>query len=505
MSQSTSDTPAVNRRSLLKGASAAGAAGLAFSALSANAHGYGKKRRPHSPDYGPLSPKEDLVTGLKLLALPDGFEYMSFGWTGQIMDDGRPTPTDHDGMAVCATFGNHIALVRNHELSAGEGPQCLVAGGMYNPNEYGGTTNLVFDLRRNRFTRSYTSLGGTIRNCAGGLTPWNSWLSCEETFHTWNNRSDGFNHGYIFDVPAFGTSTGQPVKAAGRFSHEAVAVDPWTGIVYQTEDEGSSAFYKYVQPGARDNPWGGKGRGRDDHRHGWDDDRNNKWCGWGGWRQKGPLRDGGELYAMVIDDASRKDMSAGYAPGDTFKVSWQKVGDPEGKEGRAFDSAPDAAVFSRGEGCWEDDGKIYFVSTDGGAAGLGQVWVYDPRKERLTLVYESTDATDVDGPDNIAISPRGGIILCEDGGSDPKRLIGLTTDGEIFPFAENVIDLKTGDIDKVNAYFPGVAANFWDDAVRNYSSQEWCGACFHDDWLFANVQSPGVTFAIRGPWRKGAL
>ncbi|WP_428407030.1 alkaline phosphatase PhoX [Hyphococcus sp.] len=497
MTQDATQSPSFNRRNLLKQGAAAGAAGLAFSALSARAHdfgGYGK-HRPYSTDYGPLEPKEDMVTGLKLLALPKGFEYMSFGWTGQIMDDGRPTPTDHDGMAVCGQYGRFIALVRNHELSAGESTQCFVPGGMYNNNEYGGTTNLVFDTARGRFVKHYTSLGGTIRNCAGGLTPWNSWISCEETFHEWNNRADGFNHGYLFDVPAWGVSTGQPIRAAGRFSHEAVAVDPKTGVVYQTEDAGSSAFYKYVQPGAHDGHWGGWGR--------------KDWGGhdrfWGPWRQRGPLRDGGELYAMVVEGESRKDLTLGYQPGDTFKVTWQKVGDPEGKEGRAFDSAPDAAVFSRGEGCWEDDGLIYFVSTDGGAAGLGQVWVYNPRKETVSLVYESANPEDVDGPDNIAISPRGGIILCEDGDSNPKRLIGLTTKGDIFPFAENLIDLKDGDLAKINAYFPGVADNFWDAPVRNFSSQEWCGATFHDDWLFANVQSPGVTFAIRGPWRKGAL
>ncbi len=504
MSEHLKDEPSFDRRNLLKGASAAGAAGLAFSALSsAHAHGYGKHRRPFSPDYGPLEPKEDLVTGLKLLSLPEGFEYMSFGWTGQLMDDGRPTPTDHDGMAVVAKHGHHIAMVRNHELSAGESTQCQVPGGMYNPNEFGGTTNLVFDLRRGRFERSYTSLGGTIRNCAGGRTPWNSWISCEETFHDWNNRSDGFNHGYIFDVPGFGTSTGEPIKAAGRFSHEAVAVDPWTGVVYETEDAGSSAFYKYVQPGAYD-PSCGYGRGKAyGHGHSFSHGRDR--FGWGGWRQRGPLRDGGELFAMVVEGESRKDLRLGYTAGDTFKVTWQKVEDPEGVEGRAFDSAPDAAIIARGEGCWEDGGKIYFVSTSGGAAGLGQVWVYDPRQETVALVYESANAEDVDGPDNIAISPRGGIILCEDGGSNPKRMIGLTTKGDIFPFAENIIDLKEGDIDIINAYFPGTAANFWDNPVGNYSSREWCGATFYDDWLFANVQSPGVTFAIRGPWRKGAL
>lgn len=473
-----------NRRRLLQAGVAASAAGLAFSSLAANAlprRGEWRPGRPWAAGYGPLQPTADLATGLPLLALPEGFEYMSFGWTGQTMDDGRPTPTDHDGMAVVARRGFKIALVRNHELSAGEGSPAQVPGGVYNPNEFGGTTNLIFDLKRGEFVESYTSLGGTIRNCAGGPTPWDSWISCEETFHDFGNRSDGFNHGYVFDVPGFGISNGQPIRAAGRFSHEAVAVDPWTGVIYETEDANPSAFYKYVQPGAGEPNWRG-GRDRDEL-----------------------LRDGGQLFAMVVDGVSRKDLRGSFDIGDTFDVSWQPVADPEGQNGRAFDSAPDAAVFSRGEGCWEDKGLIYFVSTDGGDAGLGQVWVYNPRTETVSLVYESTSATELDGPDNIAVSPRGGIILCEDGGSNPKRLIGLSQRGEIFPFAENLIVLEPGDIDVIDARFPGTKAGFWDSPVDDYRGQEWAGATFHGDWLFANVQSPGVTFAIRGPWRKGAL
>lgn len=232
----------------------AGAASLAFPAMALAGRGHGDEDRGRgvgrcpSADYGPLKPARDKCTGLYLLSLPEGFEYCSYGWTGQIMDDGRPTPTDHDGMGVVDRRGHTIALVRNHELSRGEGHQCLATGGMYNPDEFGGTTNLVFDLQRGEFTKSYTSLGGTIRNCAGGPTPWGSWLSCEETFHGF--RSSGFNHGYIFDVPGFGIANGQPVRSAGRFSHEAVAVDPRTGIVYETEDTGASGFYAYVQPGA---------------------------------------------------------------------------------------------------------------------------------------------------------------------------------------------------------------------------------------------------------------
>jgi len=461
-------TTALNRRHFMKGGTV-GAASIAFGAMASKpaAAGWGG----FGGGYGPLSPKRDRSTGLYLLALPDGFEYMSFGWTGQTMDDGRPTPTDHDGMAVVARKGRYVVLVRNHELSAGTGNPCLVEGGIYNPAEYGGTTNLVFDQVAKQFVGSWTSLGGTIRNCAGGPTPWASWISCEETFHAWNGRADGYNHGYIFDVPGFGVSDGQPIRSAGRFSHEAVAVDPRTGIVYETEDEGRSAFYRYIPPSAATTR----------------------------------LVDGGRLEALVVVGAPRMDLRGGFDVGDTFSVTWQEVGDPEGMSGRAFDSAPDAAVFERGEGCWYDSGLIYFVSTSGGAASLGQIWVYDPEALTVSLLFEARTSDEVDSPDNLCVSPRGGIVMCEDGDSDPQRLVGLSLAGETFDLAQNLIDLAPGDLEIIDSVFPGTAANFWDDAVDVYTGQEWAGATFHGYWLFANIQTPGVTFAITGPWWRGAL
>lgn len=459
----------LQRRTILK-AGLTGAAAVAFGALAQQPLGANVRAERRGGSYGPLQPTRDMVTGLELLALPEGFSYLSFGWTGQIMGDGRPTPTDHDGMAVVASRNQRIALVRNHELSAGEGPQSFVTGGMYNPAEFGGTTNLVFNTATGRFEGDWTSLGGTIRNCAGGLTPWRSWISCEETFHPWGEREDGFNHGYIFDVPGWGISNGTPIRSAGRFSHEAVAVDPRSGIVYETEDARTSALYAYRNPG---------GRRR--------------------------LRDGGDLYALAVKGQPDADLRGGFEDGTSFRIDWVKVEDPEGREGRAFDSAPGRAIFSRLEGIWYDDGVMYFVSTDGGDAGLGQIWALRLSTRTLSLVYESRDAAVLDGPDNIAISPRGGIILCEDGDSDPKRMIGLSRRGDIFEFCQNLIDLREGDIDVIDGHYPGTKANFWDEPVGTYTSREWAGATFYGAWLFANVQSPGVTFAITGPWGRGGF
>lgn len=470
--------PEVNRRDFIKGGSTV-AASAAFAALASNQAVAASL--PYTSSYGPLAPVADKATGLFLLALPEGFEYTSYGWTGQLQKDGKNTPTDHDGMAVVAARGNTIALVRNYELSEGESSKSHPRGdiSVYNDAQHGGTGNLLFDVLNGKFISSWNSLGGTIRNCAGGPTPWGTWLSCEETFHPWGEGPQGVNHGYVFEVPGFGISDGKPIREMGRFSHEAAAVDPATGIVYETEDARESAFYKFVPEG--------------------------KW---------GDLKSGGKLWAMVLNGQQRIDLRGGLTAGTVWDVTWQEVPDPDAQNARCYDQATDAAIVERGEGCWYDQGKIYFVSTSGGAANLGQIFCYDPRKETLTMLFESSDATaQVDGPDNIAVSPRGSILMCEDGGSDPKRLVALTKDGNTFPFAENRIALDKGDLSTIDGIYPGTEAFFWDDVGestdgtnrRSFTSREWAGATFYGRWLFVNIQSPGVTFAITGPWENGAL
>jgi uncharacterized protein len=158
--------------------------------------------------------------------------------------------------------------------------------------------------------------------------------------------------------------------------------------------------------------------------------------------------------------------------------------------------AKGGAVFARLEGIWYGDGKLYVVSTSGGPIGQGQIFEYEPKTGVMRVLYASPAADILNNPDNITVSPRGGIVLCEDG-SGIEYLHGLTPDGEIFRFAANNVVVPAGGIPGKPAIAPG-----------DYTGSEWAGATFEPkkgDWLFVNIQSPGITFAITGPWRKGAL
>jgi len=409
--------------------------------------------------YGPLLPSAEVG---EIISVPVGFHAALLSTSGQEMVGGV-VPNAFDGMAAFSASRNMVRLVRNHELRDTAEVSRPFGGRSYDRIGPGGTTTLEVRLGgdgRASLVRQFASLTGTIVNCAGGPTPWGSWITCEETVA---GTGDGWtrNHGYTFEIPAAANSVVNPVTlgAMGRFQHEAVAIDPATGWIYQTEDRMPAGFYRFKPT------------------------------------VPGRLARGGILEALALE---RQD---GYETGTNQplltpqQVKWVRIDHPDSDaptldSGFVFNQglAKGAAQFARLEGCWYGDQSIYFNATSGGDAGAGQIWQYHPARDELRLIFESPAAAVLNSPDNICVSPRGGVVICEDG-AGTNYVRGLTRDGAIFDLVKN-----------------------------NINEVEWAGACFSPQGrtLFVNIQgntrpiqSPtgaeGMTFAIWGPWESGAL
>jgi secreted PhoX family phosphatase len=459
--------------------------------------------------YGPLRRVAD-QRGVEVLALPVGFRYVTFGHIGSVMSDGNLTPLALDGMGSFAGGRWHrrgrrhlVRLVRNSEDRNPAGTIGGLVGdrsAAYDATAFGGTTTLVYDERRRELVQDFVSLNGTTVNCAGGISYRHRfWLTGEETVAGPDAVAPAARfakrHGYLFQTPVDRgpneLEVADPIVAAGRFSHEAAAVDQCTGIVYETEDPGSgvgAGFYRFTP----DDP----------------DD----------------LTAGGVLDMLAIAGQPQVDLREGRTRGEALPVQWVRIEEPEPALTRVSDArstfnqgwAKGGAKFNRLEGCWADDRTIFFVSTSGGDAkngdvnaadgyreGFGQIWAYRPDEAdgTLTLIYESPAGSEMDSPDNVTVTPRGGLILCEDDASaayvdthplapgldDVNRLIGLTRAGEAFEFAVNVLN-----------------------------GSELAGACFSPSGrtLFFNIYGrstvagppiEGMTCAVTGPWHRGPL
>ena len=483
------------------------------------------RHHAHAEPYGPLRRTPD-QRGIEVLALPAGFSYVTFGHTGTTMSDGNPTPLALDGMSAFAGGRRHghghgkgphhgrhdqlVRLVRNSEDRNPVGVQGGLLGDRskaYDPTGFGGTTTLVYDERRRRLVEDFVSLNGTIVNCAGGRGyRYRHWLTGEETVAgpRATLAEDKFpqRHGYLFETPVDRgpneLEMGEPIVAAGRFSHEAAAVDQRTGIVYETEDPGTgvgAGFYRYVP------------------------------------EDPGQLTAGGALQMLAIKGRPQVDLRAGQRRGAALRVEWIDIDDPDPDVVSVSDPkstfnqgwSQGGAKFNRLEGCWEDDGTIYFVSTSGGdakngdvnsdgyAEGFGQVWAHRPGRGRrdggtLVLVYESPSGEKLDGPDNLTVTPRGGLIACED---DPSTEYGNTRPEDRHPLAPEIENVNR----VIGITQRGEAFEF---AVNVHSGSELAGCCFSPsgETLFFNIFGrarfsedavEGMTCAVTGPWRRGPL
>ncbi|MCM4157936.1 alkaline phosphatase PhoX [Gramella sp. AN32] len=405
------------------------------------------------------------------LGLPPGFSYKIISKSGDIMDDGFFVPGRADGMGTFqGDVINKVVIVRNHENSPRPhknspfGPynelldsidenMLYDAGRRTNPG-LGGTTTLIYNESTQEVESQYLSLAGTYRNCAGGVTPWGSWLTCEEDVTKMSDKTEK-DHGFIFEVPAYnmGLTEPAPILEMGRFHHEAVAVDPKSSIVYMTEDRSDGLFYRFI-PNTPE-----------------------------------ALAQGGRLQVLSIKGKPKVDTrnweQVEFEINLETKVEWLDIDNPLAPDDdlryRGYENG--ATRFARGEGIWFGEGELYFTCTNGGNKKRGQIFRYrlSPDEGRegenscpatLELFKESNDKDVLNMCDNLTITPWGDLMVCEDNGHR-NRILQIKQDGSLNIFA-----------------------------INESSNSEFAGIVFSPsgNTLFVNIQENGETLAITGPW-----
>lgn len=240
----------------------------------------------------------------------------------------------------------------------------------------GGVGSLRFDSDGN-LVSAYPTLEGTDINCAGGQTPWHTWLSCEE-----------FDEGRVYETDPWGEHDPIVRPALGVFKHEAVAVDPVAGHLYLTEDTGDGRFYRYVPDGM--------------NVHGF------------------PDLDHGTLEVATVDGEGN--------------VTWTAIPDPEFRDGTPTRlQVPTSTVFRGGEGIWWHDGVIYFTTK-----GDTRVWAYEIDAAQISVIYDGEAIAEppLTGVDNLTVSCCGDVLVAEDGGS--MQIVAILPSGELHPMMQIV-------------------------------------------------------------------
>ncbi len=403
---------------------------LSVGAVSAASLPRGAWAQTAKPGVGPYGSIANQAPDENGLILPPGFR------SRVVAESGSPVPgTDYvwpvypDGAACFPREGGGWHYVVNSEV--------------FVPQQLGGASSISFDADGN-VERSFPILLGTTGNCAGGPTPWGSWLSCEE-FDTTGSADVRSTQpaGMVWeaDPEARRPPVGRP--AMGLFKHEAAAVDPVDGVVYMTEDQPDGLFYRFT-PDAY------------------------------------PDLDGGALEAAVVNDV--------------LEVSWVPLPDPTARSA-SVRLQVDATRFNGGEGLWYHDGLVYFTTKHD-----GRVHAIHLREQRYELVYDQGQFEDpvLNGLDNCTVEPGSGDLYVAEDLSDPLELVLVTTNRELAPFCRLVMDDHPGSELTGPCFSP--------DGSRLFFSSQRGGSGLASDVLASDLprhegRRAGITYEVTGPFR----
>lgn len=395
--------------------------------------------------YGPLAPPD--ANGIRL---PEGFTSKIVAESLQPVAGAPlvgPWHVSPDGAATFATDDGGWIYVCNSEAPG-----------------IGGVNALRFDAGGS-VVGGYPILRGTSQNCAGGPTPWGTWLSCEE----FDLTELGGPAGQVWECDPTGPGQGLPRPALGRFNHEAAAVDPAHHHLFLTEDQGDGLLYRFTPAAWRDDGAG--------------------------------VLAAGELEAAVVD-----------ADGH---VTWRAVPDPSAASGATRHQVPDATRFDGGEGAWYDDGTVY-VTTKGDR----RVWALDTTTEHMRVLYDATpigpDAPSPISVDNVTVSPAGDVLVAEDSSTRKRLLLLSDVEGVVTasPFLEAIE--RDGGSELTGPVFDPSGTRLYFSSQRGASIRDGekelgrmadslgLGAVT-DAMPFDPLTHRGITYEITGPFRTAAL